>query len=162
MSWPLPIRIAGVGSPQGDDAVAWHVVRELHDRLGRLPGVELHRLDGGQQLFDLLDGQGTLFVIDAVLGENVGTIHRLEWPDRRVEVMRPGSTHLLSPAEALALAATLRTLPPRVLIFAIEAANFNPGDQLSSPLEDAIPKLARRIVDEVNSGMRQMTTTQER
>jgi len=27
MSWPRPIRVVGVGSPLGDDAVAWEIVR---------------------------------------------------------------------------------------------------------------------------------------
>lgn len=156
MSWPLPIRIAGVGSPQGDDAVAWHAVRKLREHLGHLPGVKFHQLDGGQQLLDLLDGHGTLCVIDAVLGENVGTIHRFVWPDRRVEVMRPGSTHLMCPAEALELAATLKILPPHVLIFGVEATDFDPGDRLSSAIQVAIPELVRRIVDEIESEAKEM------
>lgn len=149
MNWPLPIRVAGVGSPQGDDAVAWAVLRRLRERLGARTDIELHELDGGQRLLDVLDGRGTLVLVDALAGEEPGTIHRLEWPDRRVHRMRPGSTHNLCPAEALELAATLGTLPPRVVVFGIEADCFDVGEGLSHALASSVPEAVHQLLKEL-------------
>ena len=56
MSWPRPIRIVGVGSPLGDDRLGWEAIRNLRERGNLPPDIELHMLEGGQRLLDLLDG----------------------------------------------------------------------------------------------------------
>lgn len=138
MSWP--VRVVGVGSPNGDDAVGWDVVRRLQ---GRLTGVECHCVHGGQQLLDLLDGRGTLVLIDAVVsGTPPGAIHHLKWPDPRLESLHPGSTHGLRPGEALRLAATLGLLPPHVYVFGIEVADVAPNAGLSPAVAVAAAELA--------------------
>ncbi|MFN4259124.1 MAG: hydrogenase maturation protease [Gemmataceae bacterium] len=153
MSEPGPIRVVGVGSPLADDALAWEVVRRLQREDTWQGAIEFHTVEGGQRLLDLLDGQGTLVLVDAlVAGEclSLGTIQRLEWPDARIEALRPGTTHQLRPAEALELAATLGLLPARVVIWGIGGACFDPHSGLSPAVADAVPELARRIADELN------------
>ena len=150
MTLPLPIRVIGCGSPRGDDALAWEVVRQLRNHGQILQAVELHAAEGGHQILDLLDGRGTLILVDAVSsGAPPGTIHRLEWPDRKVETLRPGSTHHVRPAEALHLAATLGLLPARVVVFGIEATSFDPNAGLSEPIASAVPELVQRILEEL-------------
>ena len=145
-----PGRLVGVGSPHGDDAVGWEVVRCLRKRSGGLPGVEFFEVDGGQCLLDLLDGRGTLILIDALAGGGPpGTIRRFDWPDSGLDVMAPGSTHALRPAEALQLAAALGLLPPRVVIYGLEMAGQKPGDSLSAIAAAAVPEAARRIEEEL-------------
>ncbi|MFO0808365.1 MAG: hydrogenase maturation protease [Gemmataceae bacterium] len=152
MTWPLPIRVIGVGSSQGDDALAWAVTSTARSAQTWGPEIEFHVVEGGQRLLDILDGTGTLLLIDALApGGSPGAIHRFEWPDRRVDVLRPGSTHDLRPAEALKLAETLGTLPPYVAIFGIEAAAVYPSREFSPAIATAIPELARRIVTELNA-----------
>jgi hydrogenase maturation protease len=122
----LPIRVVGCGSPRGDDAVAWEVIRQLGDS-GLAAGVELHVVEGGDQLLDRLDGRGTLVLIDAISsGARPGSIHRFDWPGLPIESLRPGSTHDLGPGEALRLAATLGLLPPQATVWGIEAKCFGP------------------------------------
>lgn len=143
MTGSTPLRIVGMGSPNGDDAAGWAVVRCLPEGLA---GAECHCLHGGQQLLDLLDGRGSLLLIDAVVsGAPPGTIHRLEWPDPRLEALHPGSTHGLRPAEALHLAATLKVLPPHVVVFGIEAAQVATGSELSPPVAAAAAQLAQHL-----------------
>ena len=146
----LPIRVVGCGSPRGDDAVAWEVIRRLGDT--RLAAeVDLHVVEGGHQLLDRLDGRGTLVLIDAISsGAGPGTIHRFEWPVLPIDSLHPGSTHDLDPGEALRLAATLGMLPPRVVVWGIEAACFDEQSILSAAVAAAVPELVRRIAEELN------------
>jgi hydrogenase maturation protease len=146
----MPARVIGCGSPQGDDAVAWEVIRRLRGDERLLHGAELRTVDGGHQLLDVLDGRGTLVLVDAVSSGGVpGTIHRFEWPDDRLETLRPGTTHDMRPAEALALAETLGMLPPRVVVFGIEAASVEPALGLSHAVAAAIPGVVDRILEEL-------------
>lgn len=118
--WPLPIRIVGLGSDQGDDAVGWSVVKAVNRKLQN-PAIQGRCVATGAALLELLDGQGTLVVVDAVCSGGVpGTLHRLTWPIDRLERMRHWSTHGLGLAEALPLAQTLGLLPPRVEVWGVE------------------------------------------
>jgi hydrogenase maturation protease len=150
MSQPRPIRVIGVGSPLGDDALAWEVVRNLRERQGLSPEIEVYMVEGGQRILDVLDGRGTLLLVDAIAaGTRPGTIHRFEWPDRRVEALRPGSTHDLRPAEALRLAEALGIAPPRVVVFGMEVESLDPQAGLSQSVMAAVPELVRRLVEEM-------------
>jgi len=146
----MPVRVVGVGSPNGDDAVAWEVIRAA--RALNWDAVELHTVEGGQRLLDLLDGCGTLILIDALeCAGTAGTLQRFEWPDPRLAVLRPGSTHDMRPTEALELAAVLGLLPPRVVIWAIEGERFDPGTGLSPTVAAVVPELMRRLAAELRA-----------
>lgn len=150
LNLPLPIRVVGVGSPNGDDALAWHVVQQLQATDGVPKDIEFQNVDGGQRLLDLLDGHGTLVLVDALFGRGrPGSIHRFEWPAQRLESMRPGSTHNLRPAEVLELAGALALLPPRVIIYGIEIDNADPAPGLSPCVLNAVDNLTRQIADEL-------------
>jgi hydrogenase maturation protease len=145
-----PIRVVGCGSPHGDDALGWEIIRLL--RHEDLPAeVELHAAEGGHQILDVIDGQGTLVLVDAMASVTApGTVHRYVWPDLPVESLRPGTTHHLRPAEALRLAAALGLLPPRVIVWGIEAESFEAQTDLSTAIAIAVPELVRRITEELN------------
>jgi hydrogenase maturation protease len=114
--------------------------------------IEFHTVEGGQRLFDFLDGRGTLLLVDALASQAApGTIERFEWPDPRIEALHPGSTHHLRPAETLQLAATLSVLPPRVVIWAIAGESFTPNSTLSPAVAFAVPELVGRIVAELHA-----------
>jgi hydrogenase maturation protease len=150
MGLSTPVRVVGVGSPNGDDAVGWEVIRCLRLIRPRLPGVEFFEVGGGQCLLDLLDGQGTLILIDGLAGDGPpGTIRRFTWPDSCLDAMVPGSTHALGPAEALRLAAALGLLPPYVVIFCVEIAGFHPEVGVSAIVATAVPEMAQRIEKEL-------------
>jgi hydrogenase maturation protease len=154
VNWPIPVRVVGVGSPQGDDAVAWAVVAQLQVRLARgqglRDGIELHRVAGGQRLLELLDGRGSLLLIDALEpGAAPGSIHRWDWPDGPLAGLRPGSTHELGPAAALELAAALGLLPPRVAVWAVTAEQLAALAPLSPAVAAAVPQLVQSLADEL-------------
>ena len=66
MSWLRPIRVVGVGSPLGDDAVSWEVVRRLQQQMGAGSDIEFHEVEGGSGLLAVLDGCGSLVLVDAL------------------------------------------------------------------------------------------------
>ena len=148
-----PIRVVGVGSPHGDDAIGLEVIRRLRARQKDFRGVEFIEIDSGQRLLDLLDGQGRLILIDALAdAEQAGAVVRLEWPDARLEVLRPGSTHRMRPAEALQLAEALGLLPARIVFFGITIRKSDIGNeesQISSVVSSVIPLAVQRIEQEL-------------
>lgn len=144
-----PIRVVGVGSPQGDDAVGWEVVWKVQEARAWEAGIEFRSVEGGQRLLDLLDGRGTLVVVDAMMGPAAGTIERLEWPAPGIDRLRPGTTHDLRPGEAIQLAAAVSLLPPRVVIWAIAGECFASSSAISPAVAVAVPELVKRIVAEL-------------
>jgi hydrogenase maturation protease len=149
MSWPRPIRVLGIGSHAGDDALAWAVVRLLQERAWPCD-FEFQALEGGQRLLEVLDGRGSLVLIDALApAGRPGAIRRFDWPDPGIAVLRPGSTHHLRPAEVLELAAALGLLPARVAVWAIEGEAFDPRPGLSPKILAAVPEMVKRISDEL-------------
>jgi hydrogenase maturation protease len=152
MTWLGPVRVVGVGSPVGDDALAWEAVRQLQRIREWASVIEFHAVAGGQGLLDLLDACGTLLLIDALASDvTPGTIWRVEWPDPCIEFLRPGTTHHLRTAEALQLAATLDLLPPRVVIWAVAGKSFGSQAGLSPAVAAAIPELVERIIAELDT-----------
>ena len=151
MPLPPPIRVVGVGSAQGDDAVAWEVVRLLRERAAAYPGVDFYRVGGGQGLLALLDGLGTVLVLDAIrTGAAPGTIYRSHWPDPRIDSDRPGSTHSLRVAEALQLAASVGLLPAQVVLYGVELHSLQPGAGLTAEVSAAVSELVRQIEAELH------------
>jgi hydrogenase maturation protease len=134
-----PVRVVGVGSPHGDDAAGWQVVRALRENHSEMPGVSFAEVDSGHRLLDLLDGRGTLILVDALMdGSPCGTVHRLAWPDDRIECVPHGSTHFLGVSAALKLAQNLGLLPPCVVIIGISAASIEPHGGMSQPMISAV------------------------
>jgi len=108
--------------------------------------------EGGHRILDVLDGGGTLIVVDAVSsGSPPGTIHLFDWPNLDVPILRPGSTHDLGPANALRLAAMLGILPQRVIVFGIEVESLGPAVGLSARVTAGVADVVRRIVELVVS-----------
>ncbi|HLW66986.1 MAG TPA: hydrogenase maturation protease [Gemmataceae bacterium] len=155
-----PIRIVGVGSPNGDDAVGREIVRYLRGRLAENSNIECFEIEGGQRLLELLDGRGTLILIDAITNGGLhGTVERIKWPDSRLETLSPGSTHALRLAEALQLAAALGLLPPETMIFAIAidaSASLGHRAGLSLELACRVPEIVREIEAELTRGARRL------
>jgi hydrogenase maturation protease len=140
------VGVAGLGSPHGDDAGGWLEIDLL--RQERLPAsVTLHKLRGGHEILDLLEGIDELILIDAVASEGQpGQIHELTWPDPRIDQMRAASTHLLDVAQALELAVAVGLPASRVVLFGIEPRSARPAAGPSDVLIAALPVLVQRIV----------------
>jgi len=141
------IRILAVGSPHGDDRVAWHVVERL--RRKPLPGIEAVALSDPVRVLDYLEGCDRLVFVDACRsGAEPGTILRLVWPDPGLRERTSPSTHGFGMVRVLELADQLNWLPPYVVLIAIEADACCPTAEISPPVRRALPKLYRQVLAE--------------
>jgi hydrogenase maturation protease len=153
--------IVGIGSPHGDDAVGWTAVRRLAQRVDAT--VRLVTLREPVELMSHLDGCRRLWIVDACRSASpVGSVHRLSWPDERVDLVSPPSSHALGIAAALQLAEALDRLPEQVVVFAVEAAESQSGVPqgsvrnagapiagVSAEVEAALSTLEQRLIAEV-------------
>lgn len=143
MKTELSAVVVGIGSDHGDDSVAWDVV-------SRLRGVESRVTSDPLFVADLPPGCPLLIVVDACHGAGPpGSVHRFLWPDSRFADRRIMSSHGWGLADGLHLAETLRRLPTRVVVFAIETVSVEPGAALSPEVAAAIPDVVERIRNEI-------------
>jgi len=142
----VSLRVIGIGSPFGDDAVGWRVIELLRGRL--VSGVELLALDRpGPGLVTALEGVEHAVIIDAIRsGGSAGDLHRIAFEALAWAPDSP-SSHGFGVAHALRLAAALGSLPPRLEIHTIELGELA-GDGLSPEVETAAQTLAEQLADE--------------
>jgi hydrogenase maturation protease len=122
------------------------VARELEQEA--LPGVTVieHRGDAAD-LVELLAGTDAVVLVDAaVSGAAPGTFRRI---DVHRETLPASwftcSTHGLGVATAIELASTLGSLPPRCVVYAIEAGRFDHGAAISPAAMATIPAVTEAI-----------------
>jgi hydrogenase maturation protease len=142
------VSIVAVGSPHGDDQIGWRVIERLQRK--PLPGVSAAAVSEAVRVLDHLEGCKTLVLVDACRsGARAGTIHRLVWPDPRLQGQDNVSTHGFSLLQALELAAALGHLPPHVVLIGVEVQACSPTAQMSLPVRRALPKLYWQVLADV-------------
>jgi hydrogenase maturation protease len=143
--------VIGVGNRwRSDDAAGLEVVARLR---GALPEeIELLEREGEPtSLIEAWRGADAAWVVDAVSsGAPPGTLHRLDAGERELpaDVFRT-STHHLGLAEAVELARAVGALPPRLVVFGIEAARLDLGETLTPEVADAVGRAADAVRGEV-------------
>jgi hydrogenase maturation protease len=147
------ICVIGVGNAmRGDDAAGLLAARGLRERWGR--DVAIIESDGeGTALIDAWDGAEVAIVIDAGRSDAaLGTVTRIDASDTPLPARTlGGSTHHVSVVEAIELARALGRLPPRVVVYAIEGANFAAGEGVSGAIQSAIDDAVERVGAEIQS-----------
>lgn len=143
--------IVGIGNrDRADDGAGPALV----DRLAAagLAGVTLAVAPGDMlSVLDLLDGASMAILVDAMkAGLEAGAVRRLDVSSSPLkgELNAFASTHLIGLGDAIELARTLGRLPPRVILYGVEARDFTQGRGLSGPVQAALPELERQIREE--------------
>jgi hydrogenase maturation protease len=138
----VPVLILCVGNPDRGDDAAGVLVAERLNALG-IPAL----LAEPSSLMEAWAGAARVILVDAVVtGAPVGTIH--SWDASHDPLPRGpfrSSTHALGVAEAVELARALGTLPERLVIYGIEAAQFQLGAQPTKAVLEAVDELTGRL-----------------
>lgn len=139
--------LIGLGNPdRGDDGVGPYVARRVATAVP--PDVTAITETGDPlALLDRWTDTDEVVLIDAAAPRGqAGRIHRL---DPLAAPLPPdlafASTHTVGLAAALDLARVLGRLPARLVIYAIEAADFSPGAPLSPQVAAAADRLVPRL-----------------
>jgi hydrogenase maturation protease len=143
--------VIGVGNPwRRDDGAGLAVARLL---AGTLPdGVEVLEREGEPaSLIDAWEGAESVWLADAISsGAAAGTVRRLDATSQELppELFRT-STHHLGLAEAVELARTLGRLPQRLVVYGVEGASFEIGEELTAEARRGSEQAATAIREEV-------------
>jgi len=153
MSAPQRRLVIGIGNEdRGDDAIGPVVARRLRDRVPDGVGV-LERDGEATRLLELLAAADEAYLVDAaVAGAAPGTIRRLDPIDVPLpRTLFAVSSHGLGLAEAIELARALGSLPRRLVVYAIEGADFAPGAPLSPAVAAAAVEVEARLLGEIRA-----------
>jgi hydrogenase maturation protease len=146
------LRIVGIGSPHGDDQVGWRLVHELSNL--EQPGFSAHAVSSPIDLLDRMDDCDALIVIDACdAGHPPGTVFVREWP-AVLEGERQTSSHALGVDSTLHLAKSLGKLPPRVLLFGVQASRCEPSDDMSPALRESWSDIVAQLHELISGAAR--------
>jgi hydrogenase maturation protease len=144
-----PRLIIGIGNEyRRDDGVGLGVVRRIR---AAHPAFRVLEASGeGAALIEAWRGAARVILCDAVhAGTPPGTIHRLDaWRQPIPTGFFRYSTHAFSLAEAVELARALGELPPQLIIYGIEGADYAAGVGLTPAVEGAAGQVAAAILAE--------------
>ncbi len=114
-------------------------------------GTQVVEQDGeATALLAVLQSADRAWLIDAAeSGAPAGTIHRIDCATNKVPPRGNVSSHGFGVAEAIELARTLSTLPQHCIVYAIEAADFAHGAEVSPAVMQAAHEVAELILAEL-------------
>ncbi len=121
-------------------------------RAAHLPGVAVTELEGEPvSLIDAWDGARLVYLADAVSsGGKPGAVYRYDAAEGLPPApLRHRGTHAFSVADVVELSRALHRLPPQLIIFGIEGADFGAGTGLSHRVEQAVGTAVKRLVSEL-------------
>ena len=144
--------LIGVGNPdRGDDGAGREVARRLAGRNDC--AFEVRECTGeATSLMNAWTGFDDVILVDACRGAGPpGSVHRIG-PDEvdRVARLQHASTHSLGVAAAIGLARALGTLPPLLVIYAIEARHAGDGEGLSPEVDQAVHEVVALVMQDAH------------
>jgi len=144
--------VAAIGNrDRGDDGAGPAIARRLR---GRLPaGVGVMEFGGDMiELIDAWANAATVILVDASNpADEAGRIRRLDLAASPMPVDASRcSTHAFGLAETIELARALGQLPPRLIVYLVEGAQFDTGAPLSPPVAEAVERGAETILAEIS------------
>jgi hydrogenase maturation protease len=172
------IALVGVGNTfRKDDGIGIAIARRLRDRLKSPAGavtnhqalsIQVGESSGeGADLMGRFEHADRVYLFDAVMtskaGTQPGTVHRLEASEQHFPSdFFKYSSHAFSLAEAVELARILDRLPPSLIVFGVEAADYGYGEELTPAVDTAGDEVVERVLIELkgledgikNSGVR--------
>ncbi len=142
----------GIGNEfRQDDGIGIKVAREIS--AWQDPRIETRLYNrGAVELISNWKDYETVFVTDAVIsGKTPGSIFRFDIPPQELPAtLFCTSTHAFNLADVVRLAQTLNALPPRLIIFGVEAHSVDHGQNLTPAVQKGMKTIIQMITDELN------------
>jgi hydrogenase maturation protease len=144
--------ILGVGNLiLTDDGVGIHAVKLLQESGEIHPDIQI--VDGGTCGLDLLQyvaGTDKLVILDAARNSGKpGTISRITGEKVPAYLSIKTSPHEIGLPELLFAAKLSNVYPKEVVIYCVEAESLETQVGLTQAVENALPELVRRVIEEV-------------
>lgn len=139
------VRIFALGSPHGDDRVAW----DAADRLSQDPLIQplVHKLATPWDLVELLTPDCSVIVIDACRGsDSPGAVLCVTQSDLAASPVARQSTHGGSLLGALELARSLQRTIRELVAFAVTIESCEPGAEMSESAHAAVDDVVRKVL----------------
>jgi hydrogenase maturation protease len=148
-----PTLVVGIGNPdRGDDGAGCLVARRLAAMT--IPGVRVleHRSEASS-LLPHLEEVARAFLVDAsVSGRQAGAIQRFDVSAHALPaIVRTTSSHGIGLGEVIELARMLGRLPGECVVYAIEAGRCEAGMPPTPEVEEAIHKVAARLMSDLSA-----------
>ena len=140
--------VIGIGNPdRGDDAAGLIAARGI-----RVYDVTI--LESQAEPYSLMEawrGHETVYLIDACMAvDGPGTIHRFEAHTAPLpERIGALSSHGIGLGTTIELARAMGELPPRLIVFAIEARDYEPGGPVCRSVQEAAARVTEMIEAEI-------------
>jgi hydrogenase maturation protease len=148
------ILILGLGNPLlGDEGIGVQVVEELKGL--ELPdGVTV--VEGGTAglgLIGLMEGYRRVIIVDAAdMGHPPGRVVKFTPSEAQFKTVEaPLSLHQIGLGEVLTMAEALEVAPAELVIIGIQPSRVEVGVGLSPEVEEAIPRIIKIILDELDA-----------
>ncbi len=145
------ILVIGIGNAyRSDDAAGLIAARRVREQVSECFSVIEHTGEGAA-LMELWKDAEPVIVIDAVRsGATPGTVSRFDAALCPLPAsMFRDSTHAFGLAEAVELSRALKQLPSRLIIYGVEAQDFEAGTDLSPAIEFAMQTVVERVLQEL-------------
>jgi len=149
------ILVIGIGNAyRSDDAAGLIAARRVREQMSERDSVIEHTGDGAA-LMELWKDADLVILIDAVRsGAAPGTVSRFDAALRPLPAsMFRDSTHAFGLAEAVELSRALKQLPRRLVVYGVEAKNFEAGTNLSPAIEFALQTAVERVLQELSQNV---------
>lgn len=151
----MRVVVIGYGNPyRGDDAAGLIVTGILRRYLPSFADIRSITSDGTALLDAWRDADAAILVDAVVSDSEPGTVHRMTALPEPEQTMRFASSHSFGLADAVGLARTLDLLPQRMVIYGIEAGQFEEGAGLTEAVEAAVLKVATEIAADFHALIR--------
>ncbi len=144
--------ILGVGNVlQKDDGIGVRVVEALRE-CGLPPEVEAYDAGTSPDAYYLAEGADKLILVDAVkAGGAPGSVYRLR-PEEAEGTPAAGSVHEIGLMDGLRLLELSGMKPKQVVIIGVEPKEVGPGMELSPELQQRLPEIADKVLQEASAG----------
>ena len=140
--------LIGIGNKyRNDDGIGLIVVQQIRKKYFSFITIKEESGEGAA-LMEAWQGFHDVMLVDAVSsGAKQGTIFKIDAHKDIIPVkFFHYSSHAFSVAEAIELARVMKTLPPRLLIYGIEGADFSAGTNISHAVQESAEQVVEQIL----------------